>query len=80
LVGGRAGDLLAEHLFASSRLELGKLAGKVLGNGRDAGIAVNHARIVHQKFASKKRNRIRALVLSNTQKLGGVEAADYPPL
>jgi len=29
-VGGGAGDLFAEHLFASSRLELGKLIGEVL--------------------------------------------------
>jgi hypothetical protein len=47
-VGGGAGDLLAEHLFASRRLELGKLAGEVLGNRRDAGIAGNHARIVQK--------------------------------
>ena len=46
-VGGGAGDLLAEHLFAADRLQLGKLAGEVLGVGRDAGIAVNHARILH---------------------------------
>ena len=57
-VGGRAGDLLAEHLLASGRLELGKLAGEVLGDGRDAGIAVNHARILHQNFASEKPNLI----------------------
>jgi hypothetical protein len=50
-VGGGAGDLLAEHLFAPGRLELGKLAAEVLRAGRDAGIAVNHERIVHQKNA-----------------------------
>lgn len=46
-VGGRAGDLLPEHLFAPGSLQLGKLAGEVLGVGRDAGIAVNHAHILH---------------------------------
>lgn len=34
-------DLLAEHRFAFRRLELGKLAGEVLGKGRDAGITVD---------------------------------------
>jgi hypothetical protein len=65
LVGGEhgAGDLLPEHLFAAGRLQLGELASEILGVGRDAGIAVNHARILHQKFASKKSNRISALVL-----------------
>jgi hypothetical protein len=54
-VGGRAGDLLTEHLFASGCLELGKLAGEVLGVGRDAGVAVNLPalciRNLHQKSA-----------------------------
>jgi hypothetical protein len=36
---------------------LGKLTGEVLGIGRDAGIAVNHARIVYQKFVSKSAIR-----------------------
>src|SRR4029077_1448784 len=51
--GGGAGDLLAEHLFAAGRFELGKLTAEVLGVGRDMGIAVNHAalciRNLHQK-------------------------------
>jgi hypothetical protein len=34
-----------------------------LGVGRDAGIAVNHALIVYQKFASKKPSFIRGLDL-----------------
>jgi hypothetical protein len=41
-VGCGAGDLRAEHLFASGRLELAHLSGFVLGGGRDASIAVNH--------------------------------------
>jgi hypothetical protein len=44
-------DLLAKYLFTAGRLELGKLAGEVLGAGREAGGAVNHVRIVHQKSA-----------------------------
>jgi hypothetical protein len=44
-VGGRPSDLFAEHLFATGSLQLGKLAGEVLGVGRNAGIAVNHAPI-----------------------------------
>ena len=63
-VGGRVGDLLAEHLFAPGRFQLGKLAGQDLGVGRDAGIAVNHAGAVHQNCASRKGNRISALVLN----------------
>jgi len=51
-------------LFASRRLELGKLAGEVLGNGRNAGIAVNHARNCASEICIKKRNRISALVLN----------------
>jgi hypothetical protein len=31
-VGGRPGDLLAQHFFATGRLELGKLAGEVLAS------------------------------------------------
>jgi hypothetical protein len=62
-VGGRAGDLLAECPFAPGRLQLGKLAAKVSCAGRDAGIAVNHAAIMHRKSASKKRNRVSVLVL-----------------
>jgi hypothetical protein len=57
-VGGRAGDLLTEYLLAPGRLELGDLAALILSGRRDASIAVNHACIVHQKSASKKRNPI----------------------
>jgi hypothetical protein len=42
-VGRRAADLLPVHALASGRLELGELAGEVLGVGRDAGIAENRA-------------------------------------
>jgi hypothetical protein len=51
--------VIAEHLFASGRLQLAHLSGFVLGGGRDAGIAVNHACIVHQKSASQKPNCIK---------------------
>ena len=44
-VGGRAGQLLAEHLFATSRLQLGELAGEVLRLGRDAGVTVDHSAV-----------------------------------
>ena len=40
----------------------GKLAGEVLGLRRDAGVAVNHARIPHEKYASKKPNDFRSRV------------------
>jgi hypothetical protein len=60
-VGGRAGDLLPEHLFAPGRLELGKLAGEVLRLGRDAGVAVNHAPILEQNCGTEKRNLFSAL-------------------
>jgi hypothetical protein len=62
-VGRGAGDLLAEHLFASGRLELAHLSGFVLGGGRDARIAVNHAFIVHQESASKKANFINGAAM-----------------
>jgi hypothetical protein len=52
-VRGHVGDLLAEHLFAPGRFRLGKLVGQVLGVGRDAGIAVNHARVVRQNCIKK---------------------------
>ena len=48
------------------RLQLGKLAGEVLGLGRDAGIAVNHAAIVEQKCGTEKRNLFSALGLFQT--------------
>ena len=41
--------------FRLSR-QLTHLSGFVLGGGRDARIAVNHAFIVHHKYASKKPN------------------------
>jgi hypothetical protein len=41
-VGRGAGDLLAEHLFAPSRLQLAHLSGFILGGGRDARVAVDH--------------------------------------
>jgi len=41
-VGRGAGDFLAEHFFASGRLQLAHLSGFVLGGGRDAGIANFH--------------------------------------
>jgi hypothetical protein len=69
-VGGRARDLLAEHFFAPRRLQFGKLAGEVLRPGRDASIAVNHARIVHQKSAYKKRSFISALVSMQISLMG----------
>jgi hypothetical protein len=62
-VGRGASDFLAEHFFASGRLELAHLSGFVLGGRRDAGIAVNHARIVHPKSASKKAKFIKAVLL-----------------
>ena len=62
-VGSRAGDLLAENPLATSSLELGSRAGEVLRFRRDAGVTVNHARIVHQNYASEKPNCIRGLGL-----------------
>jgi hypothetical protein len=62
-VGGRAGDLLPEHLFASGSLQWGKLAAEVLRLGRDAGIAVNHAPILEQNSGTEKRNLFSALGL-----------------
>jgi hypothetical protein len=41
------------YLSAIGGLELGHLIAEVLGVGRDAGMAINHALIVHQKSASK---------------------------
>ena len=57
-LGVRAGDLLAEYLLTPGHLELAHLSGFILGGGGDAGIAVNHARIVHPASASQKVNRI----------------------
>jgi hypothetical protein len=62
-VGGRAGQLLPEHLFASSGLQLGKLAGEVLRPGRDARIAVNHASILAQNYGTEKRGPFSSLGL-----------------
>jgi hypothetical protein len=53
--------LLAEYLFAPGRLQLAHLSGFVLGGGRHAGIAVNHARIVHGKSASEKANLFKVV-------------------
>jgi len=52
-VGGRSGDLFPEHLFAPGSLQLGKLAGEVLGLGRDAGIAVNHGQLWNRNLEQK---------------------------
>jgi hypothetical protein len=60
-VGRGGGDFLAEHLFASGRIQLADLSGFVLCSGRDAGIAVNYALNVHQKFASKKPHSINGV-------------------
>jgi hypothetical protein len=68
-VGGGAGDLLAEHLFAPSRLQFGKLAGEVLGVGRAAGIAVNHA--VHCASESRPPPRRRSAGLRHRHSLTG---------
>jgi hypothetical protein len=65
-LGSCARDLFAEHLFASGGAELGKLAGEVLGVGRDAGIAENRARNLHQRLASRKSNSINILILMHT--------------
>jgi len=56
-VGGGAGDLLPEHLFAPGSLQLGELAGEVLRLGRDAGVAVNHAPILEQNCGTELWNR-----------------------
>ena len=62
-VGGRAGDLLAEHFFTPGRLKLGELAGEVLRLGRDAGVAVNHAEILEQNCGTEKQNLFSVLGL-----------------
>jgi len=59
-VGRGAGDFLAEHFFTSRRFELADLAALVLSGRGDASIAVNHALILPQKSASKKRNLFKA--------------------
>lgn len=48
-------------LIDSRRVEMDSLTNEVLGSDRDAGIAVNHALIVHQKSASEKPNQISGL-------------------
>ena len=55
--------LSREHLFAGRRLDLGDVSGEIPGVGPNAGVAINHALIPHQKFVSEKCNRISALVL-----------------
>jgi hypothetical protein len=42
-------------------VELAHLSGFVLGGGRDARIAVNHAAIAHLKICIKKLNAIKAV-------------------
>jgi hypothetical protein len=56
-------DLLAEDRGRPGSLERSRLVDEVLGVGRDAGIEVDHALIVHQKSASKKGNHISDLIL-----------------
>ena len=63
-VGSRAAELLAKHALASGGLQLAKLAGEVLGVGRDAGVAVNHAPIWTRKITSDQRVRFGPKVLS----------------
>jgi len=55
-VGRGAGDLLAENVLslASGGAELVELVGEVLGGGRDAGTAVNHARDSASEIRFKK--------------------------
>jgi hypothetical protein len=43
-----------EDRFAPGGAERGELTGEVWGVDRDAGIAENRARILHQKSASKR--------------------------
>lgn len=57
----RPGDLLAEYFFAARCLELGEVGGEGLDGGRDASIAINHAAILHQNFASEKPQRFMTL-------------------
>ena len=56
-VGSCAADLLAIHALASGGLQLGDLAGEVLGVGRDAGIAVIQAR----RYATEVVNSIKGI-------------------
>jgi hypothetical protein len=63
LLGCCAADLLVEDGRAPGGFKLGHLAGEALGVRRDAGIVVNHTRIVHQKYASEMPNQISALGL-----------------
>jgi hypothetical protein len=42
-VSGRAGDFFLKEALASRRVQVLELGGEVLGVGRDAGIAKNHA-------------------------------------
>jgi hypothetical protein len=61
--GARAASLSFCACRAPGRLDLGHLVAEVLGVGRNASIAVNHARIVYQKSASGKGYQISGLVL-----------------
>jgi hypothetical protein len=58
------GILSRNTCFAAGRLQSGKLAGEVLGVGRDAGIAVNHAHIMHRNL-HRKGCRISVMVLNS---------------
>jgi hypothetical protein len=58
---GRAADHLTKDGHAPGGLELSHTVSEVLGVGRNAGIALYHARIVPQRSASEKTNRISSL-------------------
>jgi hypothetical protein len=62
-IDGRAADLLPKHMLASCGLQLGKLVGEVLGVGRNAGVAVNHALIMEQFYGTEKGNSASGLGL-----------------
>jgi len=47
-----------EDAGAPGGLQLGYLIAEALGVGRDTGVAIEHARIVHQKLASENVNQI----------------------
>jgi hypothetical protein len=52
-IGRRPADLLPEHAFTTGRLQLGELAGKVLGVGLYAGVAENHDRFCKRLMQQK---------------------------
>ena len=47
------------------RPQLGKLAGEFLGVRQNSGVTVNHAMILHRKFATGKPLKINGLILSH---------------